>query len=112
MNKTRVAGCLESGNLDVDRTLIAEAGRISGGVDLRDTGDSVFEDPLDAGLQRHHRKRTASAGSDHLDIHGVAFGSNQNQVTAIGLDGRADVVERLDKQVVVDRPLRWSAGRD
>ena len=44
-----------------------------------------------------------SVTPNHLDIHSTAVGAEQDQVTTVGLDRRAYVLERLAQLLDVDR---------
>ncbi len=86
--------------------------RGSEGDDLFDAGDPVAEDALDPGGQCHRRHRAAAAGADELERDPAAVGAEQDQVAAVRLQGRPDVLQGLlqDAEVDVGDPADGVAG--
>ena len=70
------------------------------------------QDALDPGGQGHRRHRAAAAGADELERDLAAVGAEQDQVTAVRLQGRPDVLQGLlqDAEVDVGGPADGVAG--
>ena len=79
--------------------------------DLSDSRHSVREDSLEASFERHHRQRTAPAGSDHLKGDRSIFYSEQDDVASVRLDSRADVGKSLLQERQVDGFARRLGAR-
>ena len=63
------------------------------GHDFHHSRDSVTQDSFDAGGEGHRRHRATAAGADELKVDGAVLDAQQDEVTAVGLQGRTDVLE-------------------
>ena len=72
------------------------------GHDFHHSRDSVTQDSFDAGGEGHRRHRATAAGADELKVDGAVLDAQQDEVTAVGLQGRTDVLEGLPECNEVD----------
>lgn len=102
----------EGWDLNPDPLSVIETRGVCRGMNLLDAWNPILEDSLDSRLQSHHRKWAASARAHHLNVHRATLGPEQHQIAAVGLDGGADVVERLLEPDLIYGLIGFHAGRD